>query len=753
MARMTSVEGRLGRVERSLGLSAPPEKVKPPQPLRSPLAPPPLPVRPAEEPELLQAEIIDSATPPASIHQTPASRPAWTPQRTTARPQPAQQALENTIGRNWTSWIGAIVVVLGVLFFLKYAWDQGWLALSPAARVGTTIGAGVLFALAGEWVRRRQMRVLAGTLAGIGVAIVMAAFLAGYALFDHPVFSARIAAAGVCITAAGGIALALRNNIMTLAIIALLGAYIAPAILHTGRDESLLLMIYLGALASVGWVLSYLKSHWSAVRWFAWVWTALWMTVWIARFGLAHGHTALALAAVTFFFTGFQAEAVLTIRRVFRIRDESKPPALTPQLKELLENALALLSLLTTAAAFAACFVLLHDDPAEASLFHLNSTAATALGLACLQFAVAQATPSRQFVRSCLLQAASLVTLAIPLALGHVAITSAWLVLAITLAALAWRRSGQFLRAWSVALLGLALLRLFTFDFVNIQLRQAIWNIAGCPISPWLLIACASAIAAHAIAWLCGSDNQPPTDSPHSELGTVLAGIGTAVFLVAATIHFSGLALTVAWLVWAIALVAVARTHPGDRFKYAPNAAVVLVLAMLKWLALDGLQPIIRNWNHATSSMLPLFNSVTLSGAVLIVLMIWLSKALSQQAKSIVPAGVAVIGFAIANFETLRAVDYFASHLVDFATVKLVALSVLWAVIGLVAVVAGFARHLRPLRYAALILLGITLAKILFIDLAKVQPVYRILSFLAVGMLLLCVSFVYHRQTDRHLTT
>jgi uncharacterized membrane protein len=70
-----------------------------------------------------------------------------------------------------------------------------------------------------------------------------------------------------------------------------------------------------------------------------------------------------------------------------------------------------------------------------------------------------------------------------------------------------------------------------------------------------------------------------------------------------------------------------------------------------------------------------------------------------------------------------------------------------------VAVVAGFARHLRPLRYAALILLGITLAKILFIDLAKVQPVYRILSFLAVGMLLLCVSFVYHRQTDRHLTT
>jgi uncharacterized membrane protein len=76
------------------------------------------------------------------------------------------------------------------------------------------------------------------------------------------------------------------------------------------------------------------------------------------------------------------------------------------------------------------------------------------------------------------------------------------------------------------------------------------------------------------------------------------------------------------------------------------------------------------------------------------------------------------------------------------------ALSVLWAVIGLAAVVVGFAKHLRPLRYAALGLLGVTFAKILLVDLAQVRPVYRILSFLAVGGLLLCVSFVYHRHAE-----
>ena len=107
---------------------------------------------------------------------------------------------------------------------------------------------------------------------------------------------------------------------------------------------------------------------------------------------------------------------------------------------------------------------------------------------------------------------------------------------------------------------------------------------------------------------------------------------------------------------------------------------------------------------------------------------------------------IGVLGFAWLNFETLRFVDYTAASYADFVTAKHVALSVLWGVAGLGAVVVGFARESRTLRYAALALLGVTLGKILFVDLAQVRPVYRILSFVAVGALLLCVSFVYHRH-------
>jgi uncharacterized membrane protein len=67
-------------------------------------------------------------------------------------------------------------------------------------------------------------------------------------------------------------------------------------------------------------------------------------------------------------------------------------------------------------------------------------------------------------------------------------------------------------------------------------------------------------------------------------------------------------------------------------------------------------------------------------------------------------------------------------------------------VAGFSAVIVGFRRKIAPLRIAALVLLGITLAKILLIDMAHVKAVWRILSFVAVGGLLLAVSYVYHQQ-------
>ena len=49
------------------------------------------------------------------------------------------------------------------------------------------------------------------------------------------------------------------------------------------------------------------------------------------------------------------------------------------------------------------------------------------------------------------------------------------------------------------------------------------------------------------------------------------------------------------------------------------------------------------------------------------------------------------------------------------------------------------------MRYAALALFGLTVFKVFLVDMAAVKTVYRILSFLVLGVVLLLVSLLYQK--------
>jgi uncharacterized membrane protein len=71
--------------------------------------------------------------------------------------------------------------------------------------------------------------------------------------------------------------------------------------------------------------------------------------------------------------------------------------------------------------------------------------------------------------------------------------------------------------------------------------------------------------------------------------------------------------------------------------------------------------------------------------------------------------------------------------------------SALWGLVGVVALVAGLRRDVRELRVAALVLLLATAAKVFVFDLAALTSIYRVVSFVALGLLLLAGSFAYQR--------
>ena len=73
------------------------------------------------------------------------------------------------------------------------------------------------------------------------------------------------------------------------------------------------------------------------------------------------------------------------------------------------------------------------------------------------------------------------------------------------------------------------------------------------------------------------------------------------------------------------------------------------------------------------------------------------------------------------------------------------AMSVMWSLYAAVLMAVGFGRSSPALRWAALGLFGLTVVKVMLVDIAVLQQLYRIIAFFVLGLLLLVVAWGYHR--------
>jgi uncharacterized membrane protein len=75
------------------------------------------------------------------------------------------------------------------------------------------------------------------------------------------------------------------------------------------------------------------------------------------------------------------------------------------------------------------------------------------------------------------------------------------------------------------------------------------------------------------------------------------------------------------------------------------------------------------------------------------------------------------------------------------------ALSVVWALFAMAFVALGLKSDDRAARFTGLILFGVVALKVFLFDLASLDMIWRVLSFLAVGAVLLLGSFAYLRAS------
>jgi uncharacterized membrane protein len=72
--------------------------------------------------------------------------------------------------------------------------------------------------------------------------------------------------------------------------------------------------------------------------------------------------------------------------------------------------------------------------------------------------------------------------------------------------------------------------------------------------------------------------------------------------------------------------------------------------------------------------------------------------------------------------------------------------SALWMAYGGMLMIIGFRRGSGFVRWQALVLIALTTIKVFVYDTSQLDRIYRILSFVVLGVLLLAISFAYQRN-------
>src|SRR5262249_24924310 len=132
-------------------------------------------------------------------------------------------SLEMRIGGSWLQNIGVIAVVLGVIFFLKYAYDSQWIGKGEILWAFIAIGAGIL--VVGERLRPR-FRPYAFGLTGLGIAILYTCCYAAHGVLD--VWSSQTAFVGMALVTATASLLSARYDAMPIALLGLIGGFLTP---------------------------------------------------------------------------------------------------------------------------------------------------------------------------------------------------------------------------------------------------------------------------------------------------------------------------------------------------------------------------------------------------------------------------------------------------------------------------------------------------------------------------------------------
>jgi uncharacterized membrane protein len=260
-----------------------PSAVAPGLDVRSPIAtsPPPLPTAPSVPPPL---PVPQAGFPPIA-------------------PPAVDRAIdwEAFMGVKLFAWLGGFILFLGVVFLVKYSFENNLVTPPMRVVIGAVIGLGLIGA--GWRAAGKNFRVPAHSLCATGVLVLYADIFAAHAFYDLISVTPAFALMSVVTIATFFLAITLKAQVVVL--LGLLGGFLTPILLATGRDDPVALFGYI-ALLNAGVAGVVLRKRWDYLALLAALGTVLTEFGWASEF---FGVTKTTVAFVVFI--GFELQFLL----------------------------------------------------------------------------------------------------------------------------------------------------------------------------------------------------------------------------------------------------------------------------------------------------------------------------------------------------------------------------------------------------------------------------------------------------------
>jgi uncharacterized membrane protein len=662
--------------------------------------------------------------------------------------RPAGYSMEFAIASTWLLRIGVVVLVMGIGFFLKYSIDNGLLA--PTGRVALAVLAGLGLLIGGARLIGGVYHLLGQGLIGGGIAALYFSVFAAVNYY-HLIDPTTAFALMLLVTVTAG-AMAVRFDSMLIAVLGILGGYATPVMLRTGEPNFVGLYSYL-LLLGCGILGIAARKNWHLLNYLGLICNYALFT------GSLTAYTPDDFWRVMPFLAGFfilYSTALFLFNLVNRVKS----------------TLLELIGLMLNAGVFFAASYYLVERSYGYRWVSVVSLSLAAFYAAHVYYFLIRKVTDRDLLLSFFGLSGFFLAVTAPLALSPQWITVGWAIQAFVMLWLADKLGSEFLRQVAYLLYAVVLVRFGFVDLPGQYLDAPTSQTTGQYLADLVqrLVIFGVPVASMVGAYRLLGRTAVPAGRVVESVNDVAQWVRQrwavqAAMVLAAAMLFLFLhmevnrslgelfpagkmpALSVLWLAACGFLLLEYRATPRPpvlALLLATTAGLLVKLAFFDLPSWDLDERFLYGDGYSfLDGMMRLLDFGLVVGFFLLA-----GPRLPEEpprARLSRLAGALALGltFVCLTLELNTFLHMFVPAL------RPGGISILWSLFALGLILWGIRREDGAARYAGLGLFTVVAFKVFLVDLANLDPFYRIVAFLLLGVLLLCGAFIYlkYRQT------